>query len=730
MKKCTSLTKWLTVFLLIFTFAAAPSFKAQAADLILIEDDQDAELPMQEEDGSVGLPVIEDDTAAPALPESGLPVLSDYEDTSDSPRLSRGVLPSSYDSRSKGYVTSVKDQDPWGTCWAFGALAAGESSLIKNGAANNSVDLSEMHLSYFFFHSVADPMKLTSGDKVINQTGSKYLDTGGNNLFTMFALSRWVGAAAEETVPYGGHLNYVNESLAYADIAHLQNARFVNTCDRNSVKELIMQYGAVSTSLFYHSGFQSDNGAYYFPYRSYLDSYGRVTNTTTNHIVSIVGWDDNYSRDNFTAVYKGRSIKPTANGAWMAKNSYGTGEGDNGYIYISYADVTMSDKKTDFLSYAFDMESAENYDHNYQYDGSYGSTIRSLTNGSSVASRYTVKGISGTNERLDAVGFSVYTPNVNYSIQVYKSPSSKNPTSGIPMFSTPQTGRTTYGGYYTIPLNKKLVFQKGDVFSVVITLSAVNDSSVYYFVDCSTNNAGLTFISSGSAGQSFYESGSTWHDMDSWSDGASTRIKAFTTNTGSAATKTDTITTSIKTPSISSLTSVAYNKIQIKWKKIAKAKSYQIYRSTSRYGTYKRIKTTSKLSFTDGKRASGTTYYYKIRATRKIGGKTCYTYFSNVKATTARPAKALITSAKAVGKYRAKLKWKKVSGASGYELHRSTSKSRAYRRVKVLTKGSIVTYTNKAPKKRNYYYKVRAYRLVNGRKVYGDFSAAKRIHIK
>ena len=84
-EKCTSLTKWLTVFLLIFTFAAAPSFKAQAADLILIEDDQDAELPMQEEDGSVGLPVIEDDTAAPALPESGLPVLSDYEDTSDSP---------------------------------------------------------------------------------------------------------------------------------------------------------------------------------------------------------------------------------------------------------------------------------------------------------------------------------------------------------------------------------------------------------------------------------------------------------------------------------------------------------------------------------------------------------------------------------------------------------------------------------------------------------------------
>ncbi len=164
-------------------------------------------------------------------------------------------------------------------------------------------------------------MKLTSGDKVINQTGSKYLDTGGNNLFTMFALSRWVGAAAEETVPYGGHLNYVNESLAYADIAHLQNARFVNTCDRNSVKELIMQYGAVSTSLFYHSGFQSDNGAYYFPYRSYLDSYGRVTNTTTNHIVSIVGWDDNYSRDNFTAVYNGRSIKPSANGAWIAKTA-------------------------------------------------------------------------------------------------------------------------------------------------------------------------------------------------------------------------------------------------------------------------------------------------------------------------------------------------------------------------------------------------------------------------
>lgn len=63
-----------------------------------------------------------------ALPSVDLPAQGNYE---SSYSRSYGTLPSSYDSRSKGYITSVKNQDPWGTCWAFGALAAGEASLDR-----------------------------------------------------------------------------------------------------------------------------------------------------------------------------------------------------------------------------------------------------------------------------------------------------------------------------------------------------------------------------------------------------------------------------------------------------------------------------------------------------------------------------------------------------------------------------------------------------------------------
>ena len=74
-----------------------------------------------------------------ALPSAGLPSLPDYGST-DTYSRSYGTLPKSYDSRKLGLITPVRNQNPWGTCWAFGALSAGEASLIKKGLADTSVD--------------------------------------------------------------------------------------------------------------------------------------------------------------------------------------------------------------------------------------------------------------------------------------------------------------------------------------------------------------------------------------------------------------------------------------------------------------------------------------------------------------------------------------------------------------------------------------------------------------
>jgi len=648
----------------------------------------------------------------PVLPSSGLPALPSYRNSAEYP-LARASLPTRYDSRSLGLVTPVKNQDPWGSCWAFGTLSAGESSLIKKKLADTSIDLSEMHLTYFFFQCPADPLGLTKNDTVRNNTGENFLNTGGNNLFTMFALSKWLGAAPESLVPYS-NTSSINPAYAYQDTAHLQNARFVNTADMNSVKNLIMQYGAVSTSIYYHPTFENENGAYLFP----------VSNFSTNHIVSIVGWDDNYSRDNFEVIFQGRKIKPSINGAWIVKNSYGTSGGDQGYLYISYQDASCMQTSGDYLSYAFDMERADNYDHNYQYDGSFGSGYISAMNGTSIANVYKINANSGKNEQLKAVSFSLFSQNVNYSIQIYKNPSSGNPSSGSPVFSTPQTGTTTYSGYYTIPLKEQPVFNQGDTFSVVITLKSSAGGSIDYFVDqTSSSNAELQFVSNSSKNQSFYKSAATddeWIDHHSLGSGKTARIKAFTVNTTKPATKVELITNTLKRPTLSYLKRVSSSKVRLKWRSVKNAKKYEIYRSTKKNSGYRKIATTSKTTFTNSKLTPGATYYYKIRARRTLNGAPAYSKHSSAKSVKLTLSAPRLISAKASGKKNVKVKWTKISGVKGYEVFRSTSKKRGFKKVKTLGKTS---FTDKPSKKRTYYYKVRCYNIVSKKKVYSSFSS-------
>jgi len=86
---------------------------------------------------------------------------------------------------------------------------------------------------------------------------------------------------------------------------------------------------------------------------------------------------------------------------------------------------------------------------------------------------------------------------------------------------------------------------------------------------------------------------------------------------------------------------------------------------------------------------------------------------------------------KSTTKKQAKLTWKKVDGASGYEIYKATSKDGKYKKVTTIKKGSTKTYTEKKlTSKKTYYYKVRAYRTVSGKKVYSGYSAVKSVKVK
>ncbi len=442
-------------------------------------------------------------------------------------------LPQSrYDPRQLSKVTPVRSQRA-NTCWAFSSLAAGEESLVYKGLYDAaSLDLSEAQLTYFFYHPVPDPLGNTKGDGNYNISALDFMAVGSNTIFSTFALANWIGAAQEEAAPFEGLSpdTVYDEGLAYADVAHLQNAYWINFKDVDSVnviKQMILKYGAAAINLYWGNRYYNgDTFAYYFP----LDS-----SQSNNHSVTVVGWDDNFPKEKFAAEYR-----PKEDGAWIAKNSYGASWGDGGYFYLSYEDSSVNSGNTSVnraRAYVFDFEPADNYDYNYQYDGSAGafnatnpdSPLTKVDSGGCIANIFTVKGQGKVHtQTLRAVSFALLDTAVSYRIQVYKNLSDRqDPASGTAALLEPVTGGTSYAGYYTIPLDTPVLLEEGETFSVVIQLEKESGGQVNFFVDKSYQNGNwIAFTNETQEGQSFRILDGEWEDLAKY--GITARVKAFT----------------------------------------------------------------------------------------------------------------------------------------------------------------------------------------------------------
>ena len=427
--------------------------------------------------------------------------------------IDQAWIPVAYDSRNvdgKCYITPIRDQNPYGTCWAFASVACIEANLVKNGYADLSLDLSERHAVYFSNHTVPDELG-NGGNDISYYEGDVYM-AGGNAIQVSRCMAAWKGAVEESFCPYGEIPQVPDTSLAAVydnDFCHLTGFYRIEASDRNAVKEAIMEYGAVSASYYADNQYMNfDTGAYYC---------NGVT--TTNHAVAIIGWDDSYKKENFKNV-------PTSNGAWLVKNSWGTRHANQGYFWLSYEDTSIY--KT---MYAFEVEPAKNDANNYQYDISTGGSGW-LYSGTDFASVFTAKASADKWEKLTAVSVETGSEaNVDYSLQIYKNPTdASNPTSGESMLSAPQTGHLKYVGYHVIPVNENVLLGPGDVFSVVLTLSKEGTRAV---VLSEYDTPAPRFCdASAESGESFYSwnNGKSWRDIGETKD-VNLRIKAFTETT-------------------------------------------------------------------------------------------------------------------------------------------------------------------------------------------------------
>lgn len=427
-------------------------------------------------------------------------------------------LPAAYDAREHGAVTPVRDQNPWGTCWSFATIGALESSLLSQGIYE-TVDLSEYHFLNYNYQSVIDPLQGTKEDSVAyNGAMSTFLEEGGSISVGFHSLANWMGGVEEAAAEYPtGNPQILEHTLQNAylqDIVHLQQMYQINKEDTDAIKKEIMNYGAVTASFYYREDFFNDREAAY-----YTDCI-----TNSNHAILLIGWDDNYSKDKFLT-------KPSKDGAWLVKNSWGTWFGDDGYFWLSYEDTSLQDEMCVLVG-----ESADNYDHNYQYDGSYMNNYYSA-----VAAANIFKVPEGeTKEVLRAVSFQLGNTNTLYSIQIYKNPANlSNPESGTPQLKQPQEGFALYQGYHTVELEETVELNPGDLFSVVITFESNETPRVV--LEGSKNWNNTTFVAGAKENQSFVkvtytveqggniETYSCWWDTVNWNENV--RIKAFTDNT-------------------------------------------------------------------------------------------------------------------------------------------------------------------------------------------------------
>ena len=398
-----------------------------------------------------------------------------------------GILPSKYDLRDYNQVTSVKHQKSSGNCWAFTSLAALESCILK--ASNQNFDLSEENMKNVMAFYSDYGWQLTTNKGGYDDMGVGYLVS-------------WLGAVQEDLETFS---DYSVLSPVLNSTIHVQNVIYLTRSDytdNDDIKEAIIKYGAVATGIYYSGSYMKSN-SYYYP----------GTNGP-NHAITIVGWDDNYSKSNF-------KTSPPGDGAWICKNSWGETWGNNGYFYVSYYDTKCArlgdyDKST----YTIILNDTVHYDKNYQYD-IIGITDYLITGEKTIWYKNTFNATG--NEFLTA--FSTYFNTTSeWTAQIYVNNALK----------LTQNGKAN-AGYYTFNLNKNIPLKTGDAFTIVLKISTDKLASIPISEKVRSNR--ILY----SEGVSFFSfDGKNWIDLFDYKadmseyghtyDSQVACIKAFTSN--------------------------------------------------------------------------------------------------------------------------------------------------------------------------------------------------------
>ena len=400
---------------------------------------------------------LEEDEVREAITEAELQGLSrgaaPTEEASVFVAEDNRLVAKSYGPISEDKLPAVRNQNPYNTCWAFAAVGAMEIDLIKDGG--ESIDLSEFFVAYFSAHNYPYAKAGSEGDSATYTGSGSYLDNGGHGTLAYHILASLIGTTTESDNPYPGKDEEDKLPAAYTSIAaQITGAYSMSAANADLLKKQIVDHGSVKVSIYmpYSSNYNQIvhvNDGYIAYSTTTAALYG--TYAGTNHDVLLVGWDDNYPRDNFMS-----GLAPSGKGAWRARNSWGSEFGDGGYFWISYEDASLKTGK----AVAFDAETQNISDYCYSYDKSFYPTQNvSVPNQAVIKQTFTV----GAQELLQSVGVEIASENATLSARVLANGAELAASNSL---------NAQHSGFYLLKLKQPYLVSQDTVVEVEVTCKA------------------------------------------------------------------------------------------------------------------------------------------------------------------------------------------------------------------------------------------------------------------
>ncbi len=421
-------------------------------------------------------------------------------------------------------VTDTKDQRQTGMCAAHASANICESALITDGLVNaDGIDLSEGH-TFYYLYSFMDEKDPQATEDAIYLSGSRkdslsmmfYAGADPSMILNMYANG--AGPADESAV-------YFNNADIRKTVTEMQKAdkngemtkfmgdylvtginsygpspsgEFYECSSVEDIKRAIVSDGAMLVCMFDQpNAYSAAGGSTCYHFQKKTDGQ----EMDVNHVVTIIGWDDSYSKDNFG------HVKPENDGAWLIQNSWGADFGDDGCFWISYEEALCGFATVDLCP-------RSDYGDILYYDSlSMTEKIRS-SEGDTVAANVFAADKACS---LKAVGVYTAAKDQSLLVEIFRNPDAGTPDSGERAARIKTT--VDNPGYHVIDLESTVSLNDGDTFSVVVTYkSGKNDMQGRVPVEGEVNSY-LDFLPvpaecvySSGEGESFVLHEGEWHD--------------------------------------------------------------------------------------------------------------------------------------------------------------------------------------------------------------------------